>query len=375
MKACDYCGRESPDELLHCHECGALLPLHPRPAPSAADACGLLPFHYTPEIFTPEVFENFLEFIDGYHRIDWPKLSAFAQKEVPPDKQFLSFHEAGYAWANKLREDLGGAYSVTVSPECILLSEESPETRAWLLAYISRSISAIAQRLGPVAWSRGSALKLFLTFSEEDDYYDYIAHYFPQGNQSRSSGICIRAGYAHIAFTMHTQFEAAHVISHELVHDAVTHLSLPHWLDEGLAQIIERSLQFHSIGQLIDRDLADHHHAFWNEENIQLFWSGVSFRIPESCDLSYSLAEILLTLIVERTDQATFQAFIQSASHIDAGQTAALDLLQIDLGELAATFLGNGSWRPRRKLMVDAWQRPHPPSLQTESATPESPAA
>ena len=33
-----------------------------------------------------------------------------------------------------------------------------------------------------------------------------------------------------------------------------------------------------------------------------------------------------------------------------------MDLLGIDLGEIAGTFLGQGNWRPQRKAMVRCWE-------------------
>lgn len=50
-------------------------------------------------------------------------------------------------------------------------------------------------------------------------------------------------------------------------------------------------------------------------------------------------------------------AFVKQAHHNDAGQTAALDVLQADLGQTVATFLGPGNWRPNRKAIVQCWER------------------
>ena len=49
-------------------------------------------------------------------------------------------------------------------------------------------------------------------------------------------------------------------------------------------------------------------------------------------------------------------AFLRQADWEDAGQTAALDVLGADLGQTAATFLGEGNWRPNRKAMIACWK-------------------
>jgi hypothetical protein len=147
-----------------------------------------------------------------------------------------------------------------------------------------------------------------------------------------------------------------------LAHDAVAHLSLPKWLNEGLAVTLERDIMPNYGGQILTAELADHHHVFWDEQNIQSFWAGGSFhKAGETSELSYNLAEVLLALIFECADQKTFCAFVTEATYADGGQTAALDILNIDLGDLAATFLGLGSWRPNRKAMVASWEQVAPP--------------
>jgi hypothetical protein len=103
-------------------------------------------------------------------------------------------------------------------------------------------------------------------------------------------------------------------------------------------------------------ELAERHFAFWTEKNIQSFWAGTSFFQPgEPNALSYSLAEVFLKLLTERADRKAVFAFLESARRDDAGQTAAMDILNVDLGAIAGTFLGEGNWRPQRKAMVQCW--------------------
>jgi len=65
---------------------------------------------------------------------------------------------------------------------------------------------------------------------------------------------------------------------------------------------------------------------------------------------------VLVKLLSERGETNAFHAFLEAAHRDDAGQTAALDILGADLGELAGTFLGEGNWRPQRKAMVECWE-------------------
>jgi hypothetical protein len=102
---------------------------------------------------------------------------------------------------------------------------------------------------------------------------------------------------------------------------------------------------------VLDQELAAAHDAFWNEQNIQEFWAGKTFHQPgEGNTLSYSLAEILVTLLEENRDD--FLQFVEHADYHDAGQDAALGFLGKSLGDAAASFLGPGDWRPNRKTLA-----------------------
>jgi hypothetical protein len=183
---------------------------------------------------------------------------------------------------------------------------------------------------------------------------------------------------------------AANTIVHELTHDCLAHLPLPLWLNEGVAVTLQKAIAPVEWGSsqgdqtvlyaesvnwrppIMWDELADRHYAFWDEDNIQTFWAGKSFFIPgESNELSYSLAEVFVKLLSERGNADTFRAFLGTANWNDAGQTAALDILGADLGEIATTFLGEGNWRPVRKALVAHWESANPVSEDVEKSDAE----
>jgi hypothetical protein len=128
------------------------------------------------------------------------------------------------------------------------------------------------------------------------------------------------------------------MLAHELTHNCVVHLPLPLWLNEGLAGMFQRAVAT-TPHPVLDHELKERHLAFWNPENIQEFWSGVSFQKPgDSNELSYSLAEIVLNLLMEQ--RRDWSAFLKQARWDDAGQTAAIECLGVDLGNVMSTFLG-----------------------------------
>ncbi len=237
--------------------------------------------------------------------------------------------------------------------------------------YAGRAASTIKDYLGQTAWSGTLAKDVLLIFTELDDYDHYVAHHLAEGENPASGGMCLGSGYTHIALPWTDQTDAANAIIHELTHDCLAHLPLPHWLNEAVAVTLERAIGSprRQIGEsdqsavygasigwrppMMWDDLAERHFAFWNEENIQTFWAGTSFHIPgESNELSYSLAEVFMKLLSERTTLEHFRKFLETARQDDAGQTAAIAILDVDLGDIAATFLGEGNWRPQRSAMT-----------------------
>ena len=89
------------------------------------------------------------------------------------------------------------------------------------------------------------------------------------------------------------------------------------------------------------RELAERHRNHWNEGNIQRFWVGKTYDEPgDGSELSYSLGEILVTLVSEKG--TAFAGFVQAADWRDAGQDAAVNFLGQGLEEVLAGFLGPG---------------------------------
>ena len=106
-----------------------------------------------------------------------------------------------------------------------------------------------------------------------------------------------------------------------------------------------------SVGHELVNDLR----AFLTERNIQTFWSGVAFFVPGIAnELSYEFAEILFRSLLKSGKDLL--GFLQAADYNDAGQTAAISLLDMDLNDAVVEFLGPGEWRPNRMAIVESWK-------------------
>jgi len=365
MIACPYCGRQNETPAAHCGECGTALPAPAEPPPP-------LP---APRLINLQALASAFSFEDGFHRVDWDFVCNWIESELNAPDWEAAWNEAALHWVAKLRDDIGGNYAVHQSRQTILLCEQPAETARWLLDYAGRAATTIRDQLGRTAWQGAVGKDVALVFSDQDDYYQYVACHMAEGENPRSGGMCIGGGYTHIALPWTDQFDVANAIIHELAHDCVAHLTLPLWLNEGVAVTLERAigapprplgqsnqdaLYGASIGwrpPIMWDELTERHFTFWNEENIQTFWAGTSFYLPgDSNELSYSLAEVFVKLLTERGKGEAFRSFLEASRPDDAGQSAVIDVLGADLGEIAGTFLGEGDWRPQRKAIKECWE-------------------
>ena len=297
------------------------------------------------------------DFVEGFSRPDWKSFRLWVA-QVSKEENSTAWNVAVLKWLKQLASDLGGDSQIYRSEHFFSMSDIGAESASTLLVYAESARSAIVNALKAAAWTGYSGKHVLLIFSDIDDYFGYIAYYYPEGTHALSSGVCIRRDYVHVALPFVNSWSAEHTIAHELTHNLLAHLQIPTWLNEGLAVTAERLMSRQSLSPAsrqsfyVDQELANQHRAFWNEDSIQSFWAGRSVHIPgESNELSYSLAEIFVRLISESGNG--FVDFIQAADYRDAGQDAAIRILNCDLGEMAARFLGPGDWRPKRKAIAE----------------------
>jgi hypothetical protein len=364
MKRCTYCGRENPDSAAQCGGCGTDLPASP-PLLQREE-------RLEPKLMTAEQVAEFFRRDGAFTRPDWDALKVFIEKKIPEAEQGAVWNEAVNLWVAALAEDLGGSYRVVSSRNFICLTDRDEAMAGWMLRFAEKAEAQIRATLRERAW--GSAWKhVLLILTDEDDYDGYIAQFYHEGTFATTLGLQIRQGIPHIVVHFVEPREALVTVAHELSHACVSHLALPRWLDEALAQTLQKqigdvppsesltdaqavwNIQSNWTPPVLWDELAERHHEFWNEENIHAFWAGTLFFEPgDGAELSYSLAEILLNLIAQ--DFGNWLDFVARAHHDDAGQTAALDCFGKGLGEVAGTFLGPGDWQPSRQKLVHHWK-------------------
>jgi hypothetical protein len=308
----------------------------------------------TPQLINLEEVEGAFNFEEGFSRPAWRVISkAIQRKTVETIDLNAAWDEAVRQWLIHLQQDLGGEYQIAESRRFFLLASLELETRKKILSFAEETLTQIREHLQDAVWKPEHGKHAILLFAEDDDYYQYVSYFHRDGIHPTSGGCLIHKDYVHIAVPYEPRY-FRQVLTHELTHNCVVHLHLPLWLNEGLAKMFQRAVATRTP-PLLDHELRERHLAFWNEQNVQEFWAGISFQKPgDSNHLSYSLAEVIINLLLER--RGNWGAFLKQAQWGDGGQTAALECLDVNLGNVMGTFLGEGDWRPRRKAMVALWE-------------------
>lgn len=244
------------------------------------------------------------------------------------------------SWLERLHGEFSEALLLRESDHFFALSALTQRETEVLLDYAERARKRNLATLAGIASDNGFGKQVVMVLPSEEDYYRYVSEYTPEdaGEQAFSGGMFIQNGYGHFVFCKGSMDTMEPTLVHELAHALVAHLPLPAWLNEGLAVNTEQRWAAHPR-QYKPHELAYMHSRFWNEETMQEFWSGKSYKRPDDGNvLSYDLAQRLIALIGQ--DHNLLVDFALSAHFEDGGRQAAMDVIGQPLESLVTEVIG-----------------------------------
>jgi hypothetical protein len=288
-------------------------------------------------------------------RPKWDLVETWVTSQGASETWRAAWTTAALQWIDRLADALGEPYVTAESANFLLVTPDEPKA-ASLLEFAANARDRILSVLGHAAGFHAAGKQVIVALKNDDDYYRYIAPHFPEGKWGPSGGVHIREGYAHVAINAKYAPEAETILAHELTHAALFHLSMPQWLEEGLAQTMEHDLTPRNP-LMVDLELAARHKRYWSRKGLDAMWWGDGFaRSGIVQGFCYQLAEILVRLIIQdsqprwfgwvREPQRRFYAFLHEAGSADCGEQACREHLGYSLSNLATRFLGPGEWSP-----------------------------
>ncbi len=289
--------------------------------------------------------EGAFEVTHGFPRPNWDLIERDLEERVPEEDRQEAWGDVTLQWLERLKETLGPGYHIFSSEHFFLLSAQPENEADRLLEFAESAREAILTSLEGVASPPAQCQDVILAFDDDDTYYRYISHYYPEGEFGGSGGVFLHDGY-HLALNPSGMMNLEGSIVHELTHAYLHHLPLPGWLNEGVAQLMEDAVRGSSRLRL-DRELAERHRRYWKGHGLQAFWSSEGFDRPdEGQRLSYSLAEMMVRNILQ-DHRDKFLEFLRKADRADYGESAAQEVFEASLSDYATMFLGEGDWAPR----------------------------
>jgi len=293
---------------------------------------------------------------EDFPRPQWDLIGTWVASRTEPDRQRDAWVEIARQWLTHLREALGPQHETAESDEFLILAPTEDSSADALVWFAGKCRERLQSVLAGVANFDIPGKHVVIAFREQDEYYQYVSAFCPEGELGGSAGMHIREGYPHVVAAGRHLWMLENTLAHELTHVALHLREMPQRLEEGLAQMFEHDITGRGLLQM-DSDMAGRHKRYWTKHGLDDFWRGEGFSRPGKVqELSYQLAEILARLLVEdgrprwfglvREPLHRFSGFLYEAAAVDCGQKAARDYLGFDLSDLEARFLGTGSWNP-----------------------------
>lgn len=295
---------------------------------------------------------NHYHIIDGFCYPDWEAISKIIEDDFPQSEWNTTWEFASKNWLKLIQENLGDNYQIHETPNFLVLSEAPQHIIKQACRSYENSLRQILDTFEGVASDEGFGKHVVMMFASLEDYYGYISHFYPEGENPMSGGVCLDGGgYVHFAFPTPDYSSYQCVLVHELTHGCLGHLPIPTWINEALAMRMEQVI-CGSDNFYLDQELYNKHTDHWNPETIQQFWTGESWGIAgDSFELSYNLAQILWRKIEVdlAAPHAKILQFVSEAHFEDGGEFAFRTIFNLSLGVLVEDFLGEGIWSPEPK--------------------------
>jgi hypothetical protein len=218
---------------------------------------------------------------NGVPYINWKKVRA--EGATHPARRTERYYTSLIKrWLALFPAAFGGTFTLLESPDVLYYTYFEPDVARERFQIICEIRAKLIEVLGDIVPKEYVGKNLILEFGTLEDYYRYIAHYYPKPTNKKkavfpsSAGVMLSGGYMHIALSHFARRSLSSIVSHELSHVWLAYYRPPSWLNEGIATNVES--MFGASRLLWEmpqyRSLVDEPFSTWTKKMFKSFVSG-----------------------------------------------------------------------------------------------------
>ena len=279
-------------------------------------------------------------------RVNWRTVRHFVETTVPAAKHAETWSTLAMQWLETLDQALGERYRCITSKDLILFAPIDFDDAVSIFDLAESGLREMRELFGDLAAEQRTGPLVILLFEDDEVYSNYVSPFDPEVAFVQTAGVCFKHDYVHIAIRPARIEAMRRTVLHEVAHACLAELSLPLWLEEGITQLAEEAAAAAWERFTLDSKRATEIATYWRNHGLHEFWWGPGFTAPDGGqDNSYALAQILFRQLMS-DHRRTVSEFVRRANALDAGESAARQVLGVGLADLASEFLGQGDWEP-----------------------------
>ncbi len=249
---------------------------------------------------------------NGVPYLNWKRINADIKKH--PERRTEPYYTSLIKhWLSLLPDAFEKPFYLFESKDVLFNTYFEPSVGKERFQIICHIRTKLIEAFGDIVPKDYVGKNLILEFPTQDDYYRYIAHFYPAKKGKRatvypaSAGVTLHEGYMQIALSHQAKTSLSSIVSHELTHVFLAHYHLPVWLNEGLAtnaqSMFGSSSYLYYLGQSSSLSPYEQPMAKWTKKDFNDFLSGRMYRRYKFQHLFYETAfEVVHNILVKKVD-------------------------------------------------------------------------
>lgn len=129
---------------------------------------------------------------------DWRRGEESLAARFMQEDPIALWTKVSLCWMHSLKESLGDGFRISSSDNFHFLSPGTAREQQLFLEYAEKSRKRTLRLLDGIAKDEGYGKSCVMAFAGEEQYYEYVANYYPdEGEFALSGGMYINHGYGH----------------------------------------------------------------------------------------------------------------------------------------------------------------------------------